>query len=89
MIWAYLLLSFFWLISSVTLLTSELTLMKRIALKGYFKISHFIPVVQPQYIKYANIFLFIWMALTALISILDLTVGILFGLDYGTFMVRK
>lgn len=40
------------------------------------------------YVKYANIFLFIWITLTTCVSILDLCIGILFGLDYGIFRVR-
>lgn len=43
--------------------------------------------VRYKYVSYANVFLFIWIILTSLISILDLSFGILFGLDYGTFMV--
>lgn len=46
-----------------------------------------LPGVQFKYIRFANIFIFIWITLTSIICILDLSFGILFGLDYGTFMV--
>ncbi|XP_059614453.1 uncharacterized protein LOC132260398 [Phlebotomus argentipes] len=64
MAWTYLIISFFWLISSLTIIIT----------------------CKEEYIRYANIFLYIWIFLTLAISIVDMALGILFGLDYGTIM---
>uniref|UniRef100_A0A1L8DA46 Putative conserved plasma membrane protein n=1 Tax=Nyssomyia neivai TaxID=330878 RepID=A0A1L8DA46_9DIPT len=64
MAWAYLIISFFWLISSLTIVLT----------------------CKEEYVKYANIFLFIWIFLTLGTSVVDMALGILFGLDYGTIM---
>ncbi|GAB0099181.1 uncharacterized protein DMENIID0001_150270 [Sergentomyia squamirostris] len=64
MAWAYLIVSFFWLISSLTIIIT----------------------CKEEYIRYANIFLYIWIFFTLALSIVDLALGILFGLDYGIAM---
>ncbi|XP_055708426.1 uncharacterized protein LOC129804821 [Phlebotomus papatasi] len=64
MAWAYLIISFFWLISSLTIILT----------------------CKEEYIRYANIFLYIWIFITLAISIVDMALGILFGLDYGVIM---
>ncbi|XP_055688630.1 uncharacterized protein LOC129793076 isoform X2 [Lutzomyia longipalpis] len=66
MAWAYLIISFFWLISSLTIIIT----------------------CKEDYIRYANIFLYIWILLTLGVSIVDMALGILFGLDYGTIMTE-
>ncbi|XP_055533509.1 uncharacterized protein LOC129723355 isoform X1 [Wyeomyia smithii] len=39
-----------------------------------------------KYVRYINVFLYIWIALTIVISTLDLALGIQFGVDYGTII---
>jgi len=62
--WVYLIVSIFWLISSITLIS----------------------FVTHRFIKIANIFLYIWIILTVAISLMDLSFGILFALDYNDTM---
>lgn len=86
-IWAYLMLSFFWLISSVTLITSKMTDSSKDKEWIVNELINYLSGVRLKYVRYANVFLFSWIILASLISILDLSFGILFGLDYGVFMV--
>jgi len=62
--WVYLVVSIFWLISSITL----------------------IAFVTHRFIKIANIFLYIWIVITVALSLMDLSFGILFALDYNDTM---
>ncbi|XP_035788293.1 uncharacterized protein LOC118464772 [Anopheles albimanus] len=39
-----------------------------------------------KYVRYINIFLYIWIILTLIISVLDLALGILFAIDYDTLV---
>uniref|UniRef100_A0A1Q3FQW2 Putative conserved plasma membrane protein n=1 Tax=Culex tarsalis TaxID=7177 RepID=A0A1Q3FQW2_CULTA len=39
-----------------------------------------------KYIRYVNVFLFVWIAFTVTISVLDLALGIQFGVDYDTII---
>lgn len=63
-VWIYLVVSIFWAISSVTLIT----------------------IVTHRYIKIANIFLYIWIVIVVVLSLMDLAFGILFALDYNDIM---
>jgi len=60
----YLVVSIFWLISSITL----------------------IAFVTHRFIKIANVFLYIWIVITVALSLMDLSFGILFALDYNDTM---
>ncbi|XP_052860997.1 uncharacterized protein LOC128268040 [Anopheles cruzii] len=39
-----------------------------------------------KYVRYINIFLYIWIVITLIISVLDLALGILFAIDYDTLV---
>lgn len=45
-----------------------------------------ITVVTHRFIKFANIFLYVWIFITVGLSLMDLAFGILFGLDYNDLM---
>lgn len=45
--------------------------------------------MQRKYIVWANIFLYFWIAITLAVAIIDLALGILFGLDYDRIMARS
>lgn len=85
--WVYLMISFCWLISSVTILicTPPVFFGHLIALIKCI----FLTDVRREYIIWANIFLYFWIAITLAVSIIDLALGILFGLDYDQIMVNK
>lgn len=40
-----------------------------------------------KYVRYINVFLYIWIIITMIISVLDLALGILFAIDYDTVVV--
>lgn len=48
----------------------------------------FLTVVTHRYIKIANIFLYIWIVIAVILSLMDLAFGILFALDYNDIMVK-
>lgn len=43
--------------------------------------------VKSKYIRWVNIFLYFWIAITLAISIIDLVLGILFGLDFEKVLI--
>lgn len=43
--------------------------------------------VKNKYIAWVNIFLYFWIAITLAVSVIDLALGILFGVDYDRVMV--
>lgn len=47
-----------------------------------------LPGVRYVNLRNANCFLYIWIVLTLALSILDLVLGIAFGIDYDTLRVR-
>lgn len=56
----------------------------------YFKIDNIYALnldVRYNYLRHANIFLYFWIFLVTIVSILDLGLGIAFGLDYDTLKV--
>lgn len=48
---------------------------------------HSILDVKNKYIQWVNIFLYFWIAITLAVSVIDLALGILFGVDYDRVMV--
>lgn len=82
--WVYLIVSIFWMISSITLIAGRTT-----SKSTKFKLLKydFFAVVTHRFIKIANIFLYIWIFITVALSLMDLAFGILFALDYNDIMV--
>lgn len=88
--WVYCAISTLWLISSITLLTSNITLCKYI-FSYQIKDLLILLTVDVRYVnlRNANYFLFVWIFLTVALSILDLGLGVAFGIDYDTLRVNK
>lgn len=84
--WVYLMISFFWLISSITMLTRKFCWPSDLPL---IMTSCFRLDVKRKYLQYVNIFLYFWIGITLAISVIDLALGILFGLDYDRVMVMQ
>lgn len=89
--WIYCGISFLWLISSITLLTSKHKFMQ-IPNLGTLLNQQSIQIILFVGVRYvnlrnANYFLSIWIFLTVTLSILDLGLGVAFGVDYDTLRV--
>lgn len=41
-----------------------------------------------EYLRFANIFLYVWISITVVIAIIDLGLGIVFGIDFGIFQTQ-
>lgn len=86
-VWVYLLVSFFWFISSCTLISSKLR-----SIRYHTQTIQLTPEMHPppillvgvksRYIRWANIFLYTWILITLAVTLLDLILGVLLGLDY-------
>lgn len=87
--WIYLALSVLLLISSITLLTSELQSAKPNDFKSNSNLFRFDFQSDVRYVslKNANCFLYVWILLVVALSILDLGLGVAFGLDYDVLRV--
>lgn len=77
--WVVLSLSFVWLLSSLTLLMSK----PKFINKKVYKWPIF-PDVKKSHLKYANVFIYFWVFITIVVSVIDLVLFILFALDYDT-----
>lgn len=82
--WVVAALSLIWLFSSVTLMTSKKlsNLFSYLSRDDDFTVSD----IKKSNIRYMNVFLYIWIFITFVISMIDLVLFIMFILDYDTII---